>query len=128
MKEFRVIIAGCRDFTDYDLLSQKCDSILSEKTNTHKVIIVSGHATGADALGERYAKEKGFLLEIYPADWSRGRLAGPIRNEQMAKVSDALIAFWDGLSRGTKNMIEIANLKGIPVRIVRFDQISAKDS
>ena len=120
LESFRVIIAGCRDFNDYELLKEKCDHMLSKKKDTHKVIIVSGHAAGADALGEVYALERGFDLETYPADWSRGRMAGPLRNERMARVADALIAFWDGKSRGTKNMIDLANMKGIPVRIIRY--------
>lgn len=121
MKEqFRVIIAGCRDFKDYELLKQKCDHMLSKKKDTHKVIIVSRHTSGADALGERYAKERKFGLEKYPADRSRGRLSSAIRNEQMARVADALIAFCDGKSRDTKNIIDFANIKGIPVKIVRY--------
>ena len=48
-------------------------------------------------------------------------MAGPLRNEKMARVADALIAFWDGKSRGTKNMIDLANMKGISVRIVRYN-------
>ena len=76
MESFRVIIAGCRDFNNYELLREKCDHMLSKKKDTHKVIIVSGHAAGADALGEVYALERGFDLETYPADWSRGRMAG----------------------------------------------------
>lgn len=122
MESFRVIIAGCRDFTDYNLLCQICDHMLSEKVKTHKVIVVSGHATGADALGEKYAKERGFILETYPAEWTKyGKQAGPKRNLRMAEVSNALVAFWDGKSRGTKNMIDLANMKGIPVKVVRID-------
>ena len=63
-----------------------------------------------------------FFQLLYPADWERhGRAAGPIRNEEMAEVSDALIAFWDGKSRGTKSMIEIARRKGLQVAVVRYD-------
>jgi len=59
---------------------------------------------------------------LYPADWNRhGRAAGPIRNEKMAEVSDALIAFLDGKSRGTRSMIEIARRKGLQVAVVRYD-------
>ena len=60
-----MIIAGCRDFNNYELLREKCDYMLSKKKDTHKVIIVSGHAAGADALGEVYASERGFGLETY---------------------------------------------------------------
>lgn len=96
-----MIIAGGRQFNDYGLLSAKCDGILSQKRMTHKIVIVSGTARGADTLGERYAHERGYAVEQYPADWEQhGKAAGPVRNKQMADVADALIVFWDGLSVG----------------------------
>lgn len=119
MQTFRVIIAGCRGFTDYDKLCGSCDHLLYDKLQTHHVIIISGHAAGADALGERYALEHGIDMELYPAEWTKyGRMAGAIRNDEMASSSDALIAFWDGKSRGTKIMIEKARKKGLTVTIV----------
>lgn len=85
------------------------------------IVIVSGHASGADALGERYAQERGYELETYPADWKvHGRAAGSIRNAQMASVAHALIAFWDGKSRGTKNMIDTAKKHNLHVAVVRY--------
>ena len=88
---------------------------------THEVIIVSGHAKGADTLGEKYAQERGLNIELHPADWQRhGRAAGPIRNAEMAAEADALIAFWDGQSRGTSNMIKIAKEKGLQVAVVQY--------
>ena len=100
--KYKVIVAGCRDFADYELLKEKCDFYLQNK-KPEIIVIVSGHASGADTLGERYAQERGYETEVYPADWkTNGRAAGPIRNAQMAAVADALIAFWDGKSRGTK--------------------------
>lgn len=117
--EYRVIIAGSVSFQDYGLLRTKCDAILSEKQRTHSIVVVSGTARGADRLGERYAKEKGYQLRQFPADWdAHGRSAGPIRNGEMAKNADALIAFWNGHSSGTKNMIETAKRYGLPVRII----------
>lgn len=78
ISKYRVIIAECRDFADYELLKEKCDFYLQNKEK-EDIIIVSGHASGADALGERYAQERGFQLETYPADWEvHGRAAGPI--------------------------------------------------
>lgn len=55
MGKYKVIIAGCRDFSNYALLAEKCDYYLHDKIQTHEVIIVSGHAKGADTLGEKYA-------------------------------------------------------------------------
>ena len=121
MNYFRVIIAGGRDFNNYPLLKAKCDNILAEKETTHKIIIVSGAARGADSLGEKYAQEHSYTIEKYPADWNtHGKAAGPIRNAQMANSADALIAFWDGKSHGTKSMINIARSKGLFVRVINY--------
>ena len=125
LKEFRVIIAGSRNYNDYEKLKERCNTYLSNKLSDPEtcVIIVSGAAKGADALGERYAMENNLPIERYPADWEHnGRAAGPIRNEEMAKVADALIAFWDGKSPGTKSMISLARRKGLQVAVVRYDQ------
>ncbi len=117
--EFRVIIAGTRDFSDYQLLRDKCDVILSSKRQNSNIIVVSGTARGADRLGERYARERGYEIRQFPADWLNDeKKAGPIRNAKMADNADALIAFWDGQSRGTKNMIETAKRKGLVIRTI----------
>ena len=130
MVQFKVIIAGGRNYDDYTTLRKECDRILSRKfaDSGCEVVIVSGGATGADALGEQYASEKGLTIDRHPADWKKnGRAAGPIRNAEMADVSDALIAFWDGQSRGTKSMIDLAQRKGLQVAIVRYDLMNEDD-
>lgn len=120
ISKYRVIIAGCRDFNDYELLKEKCDYFLQDEKK-EDVVIISGHVSGADALGERYAQERGFQLETFPADRkAHGRAAGPIRNARMASAANALIAFWDGKSRGTKNMIETAKNHNLKVVVVRY--------
>ena len=129
MKNFRVIIAGSRDFTDYQFLRQKCDAILSSKRQDSNIVIISGTARGADRLGEQYAREHGYQIERYPADWDNdGHAAGPIRNARMADNADALIACWDGRSRGTKNMIETAKVKGLAVRVINTNKQFVMDA
>ena len=87
------------------------------------LIFVSGGCRGVDNLGERYAVENGFEVEIYPAQWGKhGRAAGPIRNKKMVEIADFAICFWDGKSRGTKSFIVFAKEKGIPIRIKYIDQ------
>lgn len=118
--KYKVIVAGCRDLADYELLKEKCDFYLQNQ-QPEDIVVISGHASGADALGERYAHERGLQLETYPADWkAHGRAAGLIRNAKMATVADALIAFWDGKSRGTKNMIDTAKKHNLHVAVVRY--------
>lgn len=103
----RVIIAGSRDFTDYEML-KRCVEQAIEENKLDITEIVSGKARGADTLGEQYAKEKGIPVRGYPADWDKyGKSAGYIRNEQMGKYADFLIAFWHPASKGTTNMIKI---------------------
>lgn len=113
----KVIIAGGRDFNDYDLLKLKCDTILKNQTN---IEIVSGTARGADKLGEKYSQEKGYRVKLFPADWNLGKKAGYIRNEQMAQYADSLIAFWDGQSKGTKHMIDLAKKYNLNVRVINY--------
>ena len=85
----KVIVAGSRGFSDYALLKRKLDRMLSQQS---VVTIVSGTARGADRLGERYAEEHGHNVERYPAQWDVfGKSAGYRRNEQMAKVADAVV-------------------------------------
>lgn len=113
---FRVIIAGGRDFDNYDLLAKTMDNLLSNIKDD--ITVLCGKARGADTLGERYAKERGFRVRYFPANWKRyGKPAGYIRNTEMAKNADALAAFWDGKSLGTRHMIEIATARGLKVRV-----------
>lgn len=123
---FRVIIAGGRDFEDYQLLRQTMNKLL---VNTEdEIVIVSGKARGADTLGERYAKECGYKILPFPADWEKhGRKAGFLRNMEMAKNADALIAFWDGKSKGTKSMIDLANRHQLKVRVKMYEYAGYKE-
>lgn len=120
----KVIIAGTRDFDNYELLKQKMDKILAGKVrNNEEIIIISGTARGADKLGERYAREKGYKIERYPANWDKyGKRAGYIRNEQMAKVADACVCFWDEQSKGTKHMIDLANQYKLALRVINYNK------
>jgi len=118
-EEFKLVVAGGRSFNDYGLLERKLDNLLRRKIGV--ITIVSGTARGADKLGEQYAATRGFKIERYPADWdTHGKGAGHIRNSQMADVADAVVVFWDGVSKGTKNMIDNANKRDLPIRIIKY--------
>jgi hypothetical protein len=115
--KFRVIVAGSRDFNDYNFLERKMDHLLSKITDD--IVIVCGMAKGADILGEQYAKSRAYQIIYYPADWNIGKSAGYIRNIEMAENADALVAFWNGESRGTKHMIETAKKYHLQIRVIR---------
>jgi hypothetical protein len=85
--------------------------------------VVSGRAKGVDSLGERWAEEHGVTVKPFPADWDKyKRAAGIVRNREMAKYADALVAVWDGKSRGTGDMIKHAREKGLLVYVHRVEQ------
>lgn len=110
----KVIIAGSRSITDSD--SVAIAVILSQFSPITEV--VCGMADGVDLLGKRRAEEKGIPVAEFPADWKRhGRRAGILRNQQMAEYADALIAVWDGESRGTAHMIKAAQWEGLKVYV-----------
>lgn len=136
MNKYRVAIVGGRDFTDYRMLEHYVTNSLRDKTITHEIVIVCGLAKGADLLGKQYALERGYAVEEYPANWNdlsvepcaikKGRygyynaLAGHNRNQTMREVSDAVIAFWDGQSKGTKEMIDSSRKMGVPTKVFEY--------
>lgn len=78
--------------------------------------VVSGGAKGVDQHGEYYAAVNILPVKKFPADWKAfGKAAGVIRNKQMAKYADALVAVWDGQSKGTKHMIDTMRQLNKPV-------------
>ena len=105
--EKKVVIGGCRDYADYEFFKLRIDEILQNEKA--EIIIISGHCSGVDLMGERYAAENGFKVEMFLPEWKKyGRAAGPIRNEKMVECADLVVAFWDGRSRGTKSLIKYA--------------------
>jgi hypothetical protein len=109
----KTIIAGGRDITDYETVVKAIEQSQFDITE-----VVSGMALGVDTLAIAFANDNNIPVKQFPADWNKhGRAAGPIRNGQMAEYADALIAVWDGESKGTKNMITQAKQNHLKVYI-----------
>ena len=113
----KLIIAGSRTFTDYQLL---CQTLAPDK---HRITqVLTGGARGADRLGIRWAVSHSVRLTGFPADWQRfGKSAGVRRNFQLAQAGDVLVAFWDGQSPGTAHLIQCMRALGKPVVLVSSD-------
>jgi hypothetical protein len=116
----RVIVTGCRDWTDEFAVDRELDEVFDRED---KFTLVHGACpTGADEIARVWALNllDDVTVEAHPADWLKnGKAAGPIRNAEMAKAgADLCLAFWDGVSRGTLDMIIQAVKQGIPVKII----------
>lgn len=109
----RVIVCGSRNWTDREQIAHR----LSELPGT--TTIVHGAAKGADQIAHQEGQKLGLLLEPHPADWGAlGKRAGVIRNMEMAYLgADLCIAFWDGRSAGTRDMVDRAEAQGIPIEL-----------
>lgn len=133
---FKVIIAGGRDFDDQAVCDRVCDGTL-RKYLPENIEVVCGKAKGADTRGEVWAKSRGIKVKEMPADWHNldavpcrikdngygpyNSLAGTTRNHEMGDYADALLAFWDEGSKGTKDMIEYAIKLGLKVLIFDYE-------
>ena len=112
----RVLVCGGRDYSDTETLFSTLDKL--HKKNPISCII-SGAASGADAIAISWAKDVGIGYEAYPAQWNKhGKSAGPIRNQQMIDEGkpDYCVAFPGG--RGTADMVTRCRVQNILVIIV----------
>lgn len=110
----KYIIAGSRSLTSYKMVKEVLDSF-NDITE-----IVSGNAKGPDRLGERYARNMKIPVTIFKPNWKKyGKAAGPKRNIKMGDYADRAIVFWDGTSKGTKQMIDYARSIGMVVHIYK---------
>lgn len=137
MKEFKLIVAGGRDFNDYNRLHAKLFDLAEEAGNDRQVSLVSGMAQGADRMGHYFAQQENVACYEFPADWDDleapgavikhtrygkpyNAVAGHNRNRRMGDFADGLLCYWDGRSRGTKGMIDYMVSLGKPVIIERY--------
>ncbi len=111
----KIAVVGSRGFNDYDYMT----SILNNIEGI--TLIVSGGAPGADHLAEMYADQNNINKLILKADWGKyGKSAGMIRNKDIVDNAEYIIAFWDGVSKGTKNSIERARKAGKQLAVFKF--------
>ena len=114
----KVIIAGGRDFNNKKLLFDTMDNFIK---NNEVIEIVCGCARGADSIGEEWAKSRKISIKYFPANWNEfGKRAGFIRNHQMGNYADFLVAFWDGKSKGTKDMIDYMQKLGKHGTVIKY--------
>ncbi len=119
----KIIIAGCRDIigrVSFNLVTYA----MAECKFRPVLEVVCGMAPGIDMAGHWWANRNKIPVKQFPADWkTHGKFAGPRRNYEMARYADALVAIWDGESKGTANMIGAMKKLKKPVFVVRTDEV-----
>jgi hypothetical protein len=127
MRPTRIIVAGGREFKDYDLLEREVKRFIVEDlriTNLKEVEIISGMARGADRMGKQFAEKYGIALHEEPVlkeEWDKyGRAAGHYRNERMAERATAAIVFWNGVKErsGSWDMITQARGRNLVTKVI----------
>lgn len=117
----KLIIAGGRDFADTGLLISSLVKLVEANKIPECPELVCGMARGADMLAYSLWDNNHMPIHNFPADWNtHGKSAGYRRNVEMGNFADAAICFWDGVSKGTKHMIDIMEKLGKPVYVIRY--------
>jgi hypothetical protein len=115
----KIIVCGGRHYLNLNKVREVLSEYQCEKLN---ITLIHGGATGADTLADTVAKELGWDVKVYPAEWSkRGRAAGPVRNRQMAEDGADLCIAFPG-HRGTADMVFCAQAVGIKVVRVPLEE------
>jgi len=110
----RILICGGRDYNYYSDLLIAMDDIVKH-INPDDITIISGHARGADKLGEKWAMSRDLSIETYPALWDiYGKSAGFKRNIQMLDTKPDLVVAFPG-GNGTAHTVRNAKQRGIDV-------------
>ena len=126
-RKIKILVCGSRSFDNETFVENylfKFFEYLKNKIENIDIIIISGMAKGPDLFAVNFAKKYNYEVEKYPADWEKhGKSAGYIRNKEMVEISDIVISFWDGISKGTLNSIELAKKKGIPTFVAGSNKV-----
>ena|SRR6056297_2913304 len=111
-------IIGSRSFNDYN----KAKKVFKNFFQQHTKIIVSGDCpSGGDLMGKKLAEEFDIEYEGYPADWDQySKSAGFIRNGKIVDNSDMILAFYDGVSKGTLDTLNKAKQKKRSVFVIYY--------
>ena len=114
---FRLLVSGSRTWTDVEVITTELQFIAKKYNN---VVLVSGHAVGADRIAEEVAVGLGWVVEIHEPDWKlNGDSAGYKRNTTMLETDvQAVLAFHKDNSKGTADTIKKAKERKIPTRVL----------
>ena len=125
MSRIRLIIAGSRKWPWPNYLKQAITFYLGNY-QPHEIEIICGEAAGPDSWGREWAEERGIRVTSFPADWDQyGNGAGYLRNKEMAEYGTHLLAFWNGESKGTQHMVNLAVEYGLKIRVLNLLKIKA---
>jgi hypothetical protein len=119
LPEFKVCIAGSRDYPDLLQVHSVIDILCADAEGCQTIHVITGGASGVDTEAHAYASVLGLPTTVMPAEWdTHGRAAGPIRNAAMVQAAGRVVVLWDGKSKGAKNTIDQALKQHKPLEVV----------
>ena len=121
----KFIVTGSRGWNDLDAVWEALETRVSLIGGGLMYVIHGDCREGADAMAQAWVDHKDepdIIAVRYPADWSLGRRAGPIRNQLMIdQGADEVLAFIRNNSPGASGTVRMARKAGIPVTLVRIN-------
>ncbi|MCQ2591305.1 MAG: DUF2493 domain-containing protein [Treponema sp.] len=105
----KLMVCGSRSIVDSTFVFNQIEALIAEENvNKNELIIIDGGAKGVDSYAAHWANANNIQIEWYRPDWAHyGRGAGVVRNKLMVEACDFCLILWDGVSKGTKNDIEL---------------------
>lgn len=101
----KIAIVGSRNFSNYEIFKAFVN-MMSKKIQID--MIISGGAAGVDSMAYRYAVEYGITFVCHPPKPEDGQSRYARRNLRIIEMSEFVIAFPMGESRGTRHSISLA--------------------
>lgn len=103
-EEYTLLISGYRGFQNYDIFCEHMKSVVME-IGRPKMVLQGECKTGTDQMAKRWSRENNIECMSFPAEWSKGKRAGPERNSKMLELCDAVVAFMSVKSKGTRDVV-----------------------
>jgi hypothetical protein len=121
MPEFKLIVTGGKDYSNYDYLSRVIFAMADVELADKNITIVSSVATGVNALAKQFSGDNYIPMYKFPAAIERcTNKTQSVWNIQMGDFADGLLAFWDGRCKDTAHMITYMKKLGKFVHIVYY--------
>ena len=110
----KILITGSRKFVDIAYIYK-----ILRKELVAGDVIIHGGALGVDNIAQSFCDGNSFNTIIMKSVFPSKKEYYLYRNTEMIGMCDRVIAFWDGVSRGTDFTVRYARKRGMDVKVYK---------